>query len=94
MKKDNKEHIGPGYLLDAGLDPPAVHIIGGRTLLIEGCKGIAQISGERIALDMGSRLVTIYGNGIEISQLSRSQMTLRCELSSLTFDKKGTGDGD
>ena len=54
---------------------PELELRGG-TLLTDGCRRVLDFTPERICLDMGDTLVTLYGGGLRIESFAGKRLIL------------------
>ncbi|MEG0751654.1 MAG: YabP/YqfC family sporulation protein [Oscillospiraceae bacterium] len=79
------------YPEDALLDTPSVHIMGRDSVVVEGCRSVLLCCADRVSLDMGDYVLTIYGKRAVINSLSSARLVIQADITNIAFDRKGSG---
>ncbi len=79
---------GIDYPLDAVLDVPSIRVVGNGLAIIEGCRGLVDYVGNRITIDLGDYVASVYGSELVMENLSKGAMNITGRISSISFDKK------
>lgn len=63
----------------------------GGCLATDGCRRVLDLTPEKICLDMGSFLVTLYGTSLRIESLCGKRLLLAGRFTGITFQEKWKG---
>lgn len=63
----------------------------GGCLATGGCRRVLDLTPEKICLDMGSFLVTLYGTSLRIESLCGKRLLLAGRFTGITFQEKWKG---
>lgn len=70
---------------DAFCDTFSIEIKSNTEIIIEGCKGMVEYDTTQIAVNLGSMIVRISGDCLEISNFSDQQVTIKGIIISVSF---------
>lgn len=62
--------------------------IRGRCLVTQACRKVLDFAPEKICLDMGNFIVTLYGGGLRIESLNGRRLLLTGRITAITFQNK------
>lgn len=57
-------------------------------LTTDGCRRVLDFAPEKICLDMGNFLITLYGTELQIESLAGKRLILAGKIKSITFQSK------
>lgn len=60
----------------------------GGFLTTDGCRRVLDFAPEKICMDMGNFLVTLYGTELQIESLAGKRLILAGKIKSITFQNK------
>lgn len=60
----------------------------GRCLVTQACRKVLDFAPEKICLDMGNFIVTLYGGGLRIESLNGRRLLLTGRITAITFQNK------
>lgn len=63
----------------------------GGCLATDGCRRVLDLTPEKICLDMGGFLVTLYGTSLRIESLCGKRLLLAGRFTGITFQEKWKG---
>ena len=67
---------------------PMLHIQCGGAIEVEGCRAVIGCTEEQIRLDMGSWIVTLSGDGMQMESLNRRCLILRGRILDVSFSHR------
>ena len=71
---------------------PVVEIAGNRRVLIEYHRGVTEYSRERICVKVSYGIVTICGNGLELTQMTREQLIISGNIDCVQLHRRRTNE--
>lgn len=63
----------------------------GRTVLTDGCRRVLNFTPERMELDMGRVVITLYGSGLQIESFSGRRLSVTGRIQRIEFTRKWGG---
>lgn len=70
---------------DVFCDSFSIEMKSNTEIIIEGCKGMVEYDTTQIAVNLGSMIVRIHGDSLEIGNFSEQQVTIRGTVISMDF---------
>ena len=70
---------------DAFCDTFSIEMKSNTEIIIEGCKGMIEYDTSQIAVNLGSMIVRIHGDNLEISNFSQLQVIIKGTIISMDF---------
>jgi len=72
--------------LDVSLDVPRVVVLGDLGVLISNHRGLIQYSPERIVVGVGKGQIAIWGDKLEVEEVSKEDMAVRGLIRKVEMD--------
>lgn len=73
---------------DIMLDWPSIRMMGNEELVLSNHKGIAEYTKEQVRIKSGLGMVKVAGKGLEIKEISREEIVVAGNISSVTFNDR------
>lgn len=68
-------------------------VIRGGMVVTDGCRRILDLTPQKISLDMGAAVITLYGENLRIESLARRRLLAAGTVRRIELEKKWKGGG-
>ena len=68
-------------------------VIRGGMVVTDGCRCILDLTPQKISLDMGAAVITLYGENLRIESLARRRLLVAGTVRRIELEKKWKGGG-
>ena len=68
-------------------------VIRGGMVVTDGCRRILELTPQKISLDMGAAVITLYGGNLRIESLARRRLLAAGTVRRIELEKKWKGGG-